>query len=435
MMLFHPSLLLRATNHPHPHRAVVSAVGRTLMMVGRRGMVAAGVTTWSRRHFHVTLSSSSCLSSLQQQKRTMSSSSNDLKYTNVAITRDIPSSIVQDGLTKYSTNTEKLNLTQAREQHEYYVQTLQTLVPNVIQLPTIEEYPDCVFVEDTCFVVKQRRTASNNSNDDDDDDMIITVILTNPGHVSRRGEVDSMKDLFVNTILPNYRRDNNGNTTTTTTTTTIHLYDMREYNNENTTDTIYCDGGDVLYTGRHLFVGISERTNGAAVNYLQSIFHNNAAANRDMPPPPPPPLPTLTASPFQQQQQQLLHKPVAPVIPVSLPQNNTEALHLKSIVTHIDEYTLLVPTGQLGDDILQSMFEQHDADDEYDGYEIIRVPNLLACNVVIVSGTVLAQDGGCDQSKRILEDVAQRKNLNLIWTDNSELAKVDAALTCCSILL
>ena len=485
-------------------------------MVGRGGGGLAGggggVTTTaaapasasSRRKFHATpsLSSSSwssalSLSSLQLQqqlelhhmRRPMSSSSSNNKdlynfklyNTNLAITRDIPNSIVHDGLTKYSNHLDGIDLIKARQQHEYYVQTLQTLLPNnvnVIQLPTIEEYPDCVFVEDTCFVIK---TCNNNDNDSnsntdtdtdtgtDSNDTTITVILTNPGHVSRRGEVDSMKDLFVNDILPNYHRytRNNDGSTSTSSTTTIHLYDMRDYNNSNddNDDIIYCDGGDVLYTGRHLFVGISERTNHAAVQYLQSIFHTTNTANtittttndNDMPRQPLPTLTTTstststTSTSTTSSPTAVLHKniPNVPVIPVTLPTNNTEALHLKSIVTHIDECTLLVPTGQLGDDILRSMFSNF-CDDygNYDGYEIIRVPNLLACNVVSVSvvnnndgstkttrTTILAQDGGCDESKRILEDVAKKKNLTLIWTDNSELAKVDAALTCCSILL
>lgn len=42
------------------------------------------------------------------------------------------------------------------------------------------------------------------------------------------------------------------------------------------------------------------------------------------------------------------------VVPVPIPDiSETGALHLKSIVTHVDEKTLLVPTGDLGDAVLE----------------------------------------------------------------------------------
>ena len=69
------------------------------------------------------------------------------------------------------------------------------------------------------------------------------------------------------------------------------------------------------------------------------------------------------------------------------------------------------------------------------GYETIQLPNMLACNVVLVNGHVLAQDVDCEESKDLLRAACQERDLPIHWLDTSELAKVDGALTCCSVLL
>lgn len=151
-----------------------------------------------------------------------------------------------------------------------------------------------------------------------------------------------------------------------------------------------CDGGDVLWTGgSQVFVGLSERTNQAAIQVLQDAFDDKT------------------------------------VIPVPFQGN---ALHLKSIVTHMDESTLLAPMGSLGDAVLMAMKAE-----EY--YNVIRLPSMLACNVVAVNGGILAQDTGCAESKKLLLAVAQERGLQIEFLDCSEFAKCDGALTCCSLLL
>jgi N-dimethylarginine dimethylaminohydrolase len=60
---------------------------------------------------------------------------------------------------------------------------------------------------------------------------------------------------------------------------------------------------------------------------------------------------------------------------------------------------------------------------------------MLACNVVSVNGGLLAQDVGDNKSRRILEQVAAERNLPIEFVSCSEIAKVDGALTCCSVLL
>ena len=263
----------------------------------------------------------------------------------VAVTRDLPSSF-SSALTEFAQDDDPIDLSKATQQKAVYVRTLRKFVPTIC-MPALDEHPDSVFVEDTVVAVGNR------------------AVITNPGHVSRRGEVDTIKDLLIRLGM--------------------QVTDMREVD-----PTALCDGGDVMYTGKHLFVGLSKRTNEAALAVLSdglSIEETHA---------------------------------------VSFSGN---ALHLKSIVTHIDSSTLLAPVGDLGNRVLDAM------DASAKGYKAVRLPNMLACNVVSVNGGVLAQDAECSESRRILQEVAKDLNIELDFVNLSEVAKVDGALTCCSVLL
>ena len=408
------------SRHVFPAAVAAAAAAAPSIVV-----VVGGVDGATRRRSNSRSIYSSTANNTNDSKQ--SSSSSSLFHYNVAITRDIPKSIINQGITKYSKDVEPFNIDLAMKQHEDYVQVLKTLLGpnNVIRLPAIEEYPDCVFVEDTCFIIHNNTNINNNNNDGNGK----TIILTNPGHPNRRGEVDTIKDVFVNNNNDLGSNDNDS------------IIDMRDYNKDNndaddTTDIAndidsssipYCDGGDVMYTGRHLFVGISERTNYAAIQYLSLL----------------------------QQQQQKKQNGISnfpanlPIVPVEIPKFNTQALHFKSIVTYINESTVVVPTGQLGDCIIQNMKNSFSKEALQFDYNIIRLPNILACNVVRVNDTILAQDGNCKEdpsSRHILEkeiaklntnnnqDSNRGEQLDIIWIDNYELSKVDAALTCCSVL-
>jgi dimethylargininase len=103
-------------------------------------------------------------------------------------------------------------------------------------------------------------------------------------------------------------------------------------------------------------------------------------------------------------------------------------LHLKSVVTHLDETTLLVPYGAVGESVLVAMQASSL------GCEAVRLPDILACNAVVVNGHILAQDVPCHDSRDILAQVTQEKQMCLSFVNTSELAKKNGALTCCSIL-
>ena len=245
-----------------------------------------------------------------------------------------------------SSPVEPTDVTIANAQHDAYSEMLNNIVPNIIELESNDLYPDCVFIEDTAVVV--------------DDKAVICRI----GAESRRGEVDQIKKTLLDLDYS--------------------IYDMRS-----DTETATCDGGDVLYPvsynaagpgdtlekrgGNHMFVGLSSRTNQEGADYLQKVF------------------------------------PHVEVVAVQMGDINGEALHLKSIVTHIDEETLLAPAGEEWDSVYASMGAEERA------YKIIRLPDINACNVVSVNGNIIAQPSICNESKLILQREVEKRGMKLLF--------------------
>jgi dimethylargininase len=250
---------------------------------------------------------------------------------------------------------ETISLIKARQQHEQYIRILKQHIPSVICLPAVEDHPDCVFVEDTVVAVGT------------------TACVTRQGAPSRQGEERDVKQALRSAGIGN-------------------IHDMDEIDSLAT-----CDGGDVLYTGRHLFVGLSTRTNPAGAKVLSDVFEG-------------------------------LNVPVITVPLIYLPISH-QTLHLKSVITHLDESTILAPANALGDQILNAMQATER------GYHAVRLPSTLACNVVVANGHVLAQDTDCMVSKERIQEAVNTLDMGLTFIDTSELAKKDGALTCCSVLL
>ena len=220
------------------------------------------------------------------------------QYT-LAISRDVPSSF-PNAITKFANASQAIDFTSAQTEHARYVTSLRNFVPTLC-LPALDDLPDSVFVEDTVVTVGKK------------------AVITNPGAPSRRAEVDSMKEIFLQLGMD--------------------VTDMREMDPQ-----AFCDGGDVMFTGRHMFAGLTQRTNMSGVSILSKALGLD-------------------------------------VIPVPF---DYSALHLKSLVTHMDSRTLLAPIGDAGDSLLREMktIER--------GYTTIRLKSELACNIVSVNGGILA---------------------------------------------
>jgi dimethylargininase len=139
--------------------------------------------------------------------------------------------------------------------------------------------------------------------------------------------------------------------------------------------------------GGKIFVGLSKRTNADAVRQLEELFPGRV---------------------------------------VSLPV--AAGLHLKSVLSALDEQTLLVAADPAARAMARSILAA------LPGAQALELPDALAANVVRVGDTVLIQDG-LPASEGILVQAAKERKLHVIKLNMSELAKADGALTCCSLLL
>ena len=109
----------------------------------------------------------------------------------------------------------------ALRQFDAYVKALKNFNISVIVLDPLEDFPDAHFVEDTAVIVPE------------------IAVITRPGATARQGEVSSIES-----ALQPYRA-----------TRCIH-----------SPGTV--DGGDVLVIDRHVFIGLSNRTNKAGAVQL-----------------------------------------------------------------------------------------------------------------------------------------------------------------------
>lgn len=117
----------------------------------------------------------------------------------------------------------------ALRQHEAYCLTLEQCGLELLRLETETLFPDSTFVEDTAIIAPS------------------CVIITNPGAVSRQGEVKSVKD-FLSRIFSKL--------------------DVIE-----PPGTV--DGGDICEAGNHFFIGISHRTNYEGAEQIAHILQKH----------------------------------------------------------------------------------------------------------------------------------------------------------------
>ena len=139
----------------------------------------------------------------------------------IAFVRNVSATINDCELTHME--HEAIDLAVARTQHDLYVQALRDMGCDVHELPQLDLQPDAVFVEDTAVVVPE------------------LAVLTNPGAVSRRGEVESTGD-----VLAEHRAI------------------------ERISDAGQLEGGDVLRIGKRVYVGCATRTDETGIDELRS---------------------------------------------------------------------------------------------------------------------------------------------------------------------
>jgi dimethylargininase len=224
---------------------------------------------------------------------------------------------------------------QASAQHAGYVQLLQTLGVELVWAPALPECPDGVFVEDTLVVIDG------------------LAIVTRPGAASRRPETASIEALLAPLGLG-----------------VRHLEAPATL-----------DGGDVLVTERHVFVGASTRTNLEGIEQLVELAR-------------------------------LLGRTVVPV-------KVEQALHLKSVLTALPDRTLIACTGQLD---VQGIADL--------GYEVRSAPEPHGGNVLCV-GDVVVVSSEAPATVQMLGALGfETRSLDI-----GEFHKLEAGLTCLSVLV
>ncbi|XP_076134216.1 N(G),N(G)-dimethylarginine dimethylaminohydrolase 1 isoform X1 [Alosa pseudoharengus] len=263
-----------------------------------------------------------------------------------AVVRAVPTSLAKEAL---RTNKLDVDLLKAQREHELYVEVLKhKLGLEVIELPADESMPDCVFVEDAAVVCGD------------------TALITRPGAESRRKETEAMKKV---------------------------LSDLNLNIVEMTDESATLDGGDVLFTGREFFVGLSKRTNQRGAEILADAFKDYAVST----------------------------------VPV------TDGLHLKSFCSMAGPGLIAIGSSEHAQKALKIMQQMSDH-----RYDKLTVPDDIAANCIYMNlpskGHVLLHctPEEFPESVKVFEKL---KDHMLIPVSNMEKAKVDGALTCCSVLI
>ena len=243
-----------------------------------------------------------------------------------------PGANFAQGITTSQLGQPDLNLMQ--RQHQAYTEVLKSLGLEVVVLEVEPKYPDAYFVEDVAVITPQ------------------IAIITNPGAAARNGEQESIEPV---------------------------LRIFRPITHIQAPGTV--DGGDVLMTDQHFFVGISERTNLEGAKQLGNILTEFG----------------YTWTPIE----------VA------------AGLHLKSSINYVGGGTLLI----------SDTFANLKA---FGDYQKIVVPRdeAYAANTLWVNDQLL-MPGGFPKTRQLLADTG----LPIHELDVSEAQKMDGGLTCMSLRL
>jgi dimethylargininase len=250
----------------------------------------------------------------------------------IAITRAISESIANCELTHLERRPIDLRL--AREQHKQYEDALKSIGCEVISLPEMPDLPDSVFVEDAAIILDE------------------VAIIANPGAISRRPEIDSIAE-----VLKKYRK-------------LVYIKSPA-----------IVDGGDVFVVGKTIYVGLSSRSNGEAVNQMQSQL-----------------------SDFGYE-----------IVGVEV----EGCLHLKSAVTLVSADTLLINPACVNKNLFCGMKFIEVDEDEPD-----------AANGLLIGNKVIYATAFPNTAQR-LEEIG----IYLVLVEASELAKAEGAVTCCSLIV
>jgi dimethylargininase len=250
----------------------------------------------------------------------------------LALTRAVPPSIVRCELTHVA--RAPIDVERAAAKHDADEEALARLGCAVVRLPDEPDQPDSLFVEDTAVVLDE------------------VAVITRPGAESRRGETPSVA---------------------------AALGEFRQLACIQSPGTL--DGGDVLCIGRHVYVGLSGRTNADGARQVADLL-----------------------APYGYQVEGIEVR---------------GCLHLKSAVTAVADDAVLVNPNWV--DL-----------SHFGGFNRVEVhpDESFAANALLVGETLLCAAAAPRTRERL-----SVLGFAVESVDVSELAKAEAGVTCCSLLL
>ncbi|MEP7071436.1 MAG: arginine deiminase family protein [Verrucomicrobiota bacterium] len=248
-----------------------------------------------------------------------------------AIVREVSPSINECELSFHT--RQPIDVGRAAAQHQIYRGILAELGLHLVALPAEPALPDAVFVEDPAVVLDE------------------LAVIAHMGAPSRRREAESLAK-----VLARYRK----------------LAFLKE--------PATLDGGDVLRVARTLFVGLSRRTNQAAIDQLAELLREHAYTVKGV--------------------------------------AVRRCLHLKSACSYIGQRTMLINRSWI-DARPFSEFEMLDVPEE----EAAAGNALLLNDVVILPASF-------PRTRALL----QKRGFRVRTVDLSELQKAEAGVTCTSLI-
>ena len=250
----------------------------------------------------------------------------------VAITRDVSPRFNECEITHIDRTP--IDVEVARAQHHEYVNALASLGCQLVELSAEADLPDSVFVEDTAFILPE------------------VAVITRPGADSRKPETES-----IIRALSSHRA-------------LVHVAAPATV-----------DGGDVLVLGHDIYVGISTRSNAAAIEQLRELLDVYGYKVTGV----------------------MMH----------------DCLHLKTALTKVDDNTVLINPNWVD----TSHFK------DFDWIEV-DPSEPFAANCLPVNGQIIYPTS-FPKTRAKLE--ARGYKIQAVTVD--ELAKAEGAVTCCSLII
>ncbi|KAF9578385.1 N(G),N(G)-dimethylarginine dimethylaminohydrolase 1 [Lunasporangiospora selenospora] len=299
-----------------------------------------------------------------------------------AFVRDLSNAFSQAALTSYDNSIQPIDMELAHHQHEQYVDAVRQFVPNVQTVAGSDNLADCCFIEDTCVIIHN------------------VAVITRPGHPNRREEVVGVKQALEKYALA--RQEDEGRDVQDRE---FHIHPMPE--------PCLLDGGDVLFTGSDVFVGLSKRTNREGAEFLSKIFDAQYG--------------------------------LAPVHVIDL-QNSASAstLHLKCVVSALVDTVLVVSDDDPGRFVQGEIQRLTQVEGQDSKYKFVQVPDQISSNILRfpnaeggLRGMVVQKrfPKSTEVLKAAVQTIPGGEDCKVVEVDMSQFILADGALTCCSLLL